>query len=142
MEWFRVVAVGALLTLCLSGCAGQRIEESKPAAALPSSACPGIFVLAPSEYILYINGDEPALLYSEGRFEDLAVYCTPEQAVTRKKNLEASQKLYPGLWHLYLLAGVWEDSVVEVEPGEYRMRRPTELVPYPEQPALIAEKTL
>ena len=33
-----------------------------------------------------------------------------------------------GLWRVYRLEGVWEEDVVEVRPGEWRMRRPAQLI--------------
>ena len=31
-------------------------------------------------------------------------------------------------WRVYRLEGVWEEDVVEVRPGEWRMRRPAQLI--------------
>lgn len=98
----------------------------------PPSGCPGIFVLAPVEYLLYFHGDDPILLASEGRQADLAVYCTAEEAQKAEQDLEQQRLLIPGLWRVYQLHGEWEKDVVEVTPGTWRMRRPSELIPYPE----------
>ena len=45
--------------------------------------------------------------------------------------LEHDHQLAPGLWRVYRLDGVWEEDVVEVEPGQWRMRRPARLVALP-----------
>ena len=45
-----------------------------------------------------------------------------------EERLEHDHKLLPGLWRVYRLEGVWEEDVVEVRPGEWRMRRPAQLV--------------
>ena len=131
MKRFRFIAAVCLLALFVSGCS-TRHDETASRQTLPSSACPGIFVLAPAEYLLYFNGEDPVILASEGRYEDLPVYCGAEEALQYKHALEAGRKLHPGLWQLYALEGVWEVDVVEVEPGQFRMRRPSELLPYPE----------
>lgn len=83
-----------------------------------------------------LRRDGPVLLASEGRWADLPVYCTPEEAIAAEHRFMDRKELAPGLWRLYLLEGVWEEDVVEVEPGQWRMRRPSELSPYP--PRMIA----
>lgn len=60
--------------------------------------------------------------------EDLPVYCTEEMARMFEATLEHDQQLAPGLWRVYRLDGVWEEDVVEVEPGQWRMRRPARLI--------------
>lgn len=88
------------------------------------SECGGIFVLAPASYMQYIQHDEATLLASEGRYEDLPVFCTEEMARMLEERLEHDHELLPGLWRVYRLEGVWEEDVVEVRPGEWRMRPP------------------
>lgn len=124
-------------TLCLLfvGCANrQTLVTEEPETPRPSR-CAGIFVLAPLAYMPYIETDGPVLLASEGRWADLPVYCTPEEALAAEHRFVDKKELMPGLWRLYQLEGVWEEDVVEVEPGHWRMRRPAELSPYP--PSMI-----
>ena len=71
---------------------------------------------------------EATLLASEGRYEDLPVFCTEEMARMLEERLEHDHELLPGLWRVYRLEGVWEEDVVEVRPGEWRMRRPAQLI--------------
>ena len=92
------------------------------------SECGGIFVLAPASYMQYIQHDEATLLASEGRYEDLPVFCTEEMARMLEERLEHDHELLPGLWRVYRLESVWEEDVVEVRPGEWRMRRPAQLI--------------
>lgn len=129
-----------LMGLLLAGC-GERQpfrQDIMAKDASPASGCPGIFVLAPVNYMRYMDDEEPVLLASEGRPEDLSVYCTRGEALADLERLTASGELAPGLWRLYRLKGVWEKDVVEVEPGCRRMRRPAELNPFPEHLAALA----
>ena len=100
------LSIGLALAACLgvSGCGEKRTLGEEPVP-VQRSECGGIFVLAPASYMQYIQHDEATLLASEGRYEDL-----------------------PGLWRVYRLEGVWEEDVVEVRPGEWRMRRPAQLI--------------
>lgn len=127
------LSAGLALAACLgvSGCGEKKIitEEALP---LQRSECTGIFVLAPASYMEYIQDDEAALLASEGRPEDLPVYCTEEMARMYERSLEHDRELVPGLWRVYLLDGIWEEDVVEVGPGQWRMRRPARLIPLPQ----------
>ena len=111
------LSIGLALAACLgvSGCGEKRTLGEEPVP-VQRSECGGIFVLAPASYMQYIQHDEATLLASEGRYEDLPVFCTEEMA------------LLPGLWRVYRLEGVWEEDVVEVRPGEWRMRRPAQLI--------------
>lgn len=124
------LSAGLALAACLgvSGCGEKKIIGEEP---LPvqRSECAGIFVLAPASYMEYIHDDEAALLASEGRWEDLPVYCTEEMARLYERRLELDRELVPGLWRVYRLDGVWEEDVVEVAPGHWRMRRPARLIP-------------
>ena len=123
------LSVGLAFAACLggSGCGEKKLVSEEP---LPvqRSECAGIFVLAPASYMQYIQHDEATLLASEGRMEDLPVYCTEEMARMFEATLEHDQQLAPGLWRVYRLDGVWEEDVVEVEPGQWRMRRPARLI--------------
>ena len=112
------LSIGLALAACLgvSGCGEKRTLGEEPVP-VQRSECGGIFVLAPASYMQYIQHDEATLLASEGRYEDLPVFCT-----------EHDHELLPGLWRVYRLEGVWEEDVVEVRPGEWRMRRPAQLI--------------
>ncbi|MEG1609747.1 MAG: DVU_2496 family lipoprotein [Bilophila sp.] len=136
MRWRLSVGLAMAVCLGLSGCAekrtGSTLADVQPPAKPSPSACPGIFVLAPAAYMQYIHEDEPVLLASEGRRTDLAVYCTAQEAVSTERTLEEDCLLAPGLWRLYRLQGVWEQDVVEIAPGNWRMRRPSELIPHPQ----------
>ena len=111
----------------VSGCGEKRTLGEEPVP-VQRSECGGIFVLAPASYMQYIQHDEATLLASEGRYEDLPVFCTEEMARMLEERLEHDHELLPGLWRVYRLEGVWEEDVVEVRPGEWRMRRPAQLI--------------
>lgn len=131
---YRNLSAVWVLLVCLGLLGCGKTSQPVPVVQVPQepSGCPGIFVLAPVEYLLYFHGDDPILLASEGREADLAVYCTAEEARTVERKLEQQRLLVPGLWRVYQLHGEWEEDVVEVSPGTWRMRRPSELIPYPE----------
>ncbi len=126
------MSIGLALAACLgvSGCAEKKIYSEEPVP-VERSECEGIFVLAPASYMQYIQHDEATLLASEGRHEDLPVFCTEEMARMIERRLEHDHELLPGLWRVYRLEGVWEKDVVEVQPGEWRMRRPARLIALP-----------
>ena len=114
------LSIGLALAACLgvSGCGEKRTLGEEPVP-VQRSECGGIFVLAPASYMQYIQHDEATLLASEGRYEDLPVFCTEEMARMLEERLEHDHELLPGLW---------EEDVVEVRPGEWRMRRPAQLI--------------
>lgn len=127
--------------LMLTGCAER--QDSRQGASLapePSSRCPGIYVLAPADYMRYMDETEPVMLSSEGREEDLPVYCTREDAVAALERMTGAGDLSPGLWVTYQLTGVWEQDVVETGPGDCRMRRPAELGATPERLTALARE--
>ena len=123
------LSIGLALAACLgvSGCGEKRTLGEEPVP-VQRSECGGIFVLAPASYMQYIQHDEATLLASEGRYEDVPVCCTEEMARMLEERLEHDHELLPGLWRVYRLEGVWEEDVVEVRPGEWRMRRPAQLI--------------
>ncbi len=126
------LSIGLALAACLgvSGCGEKKILIEEPVQE-ERSECKGIFVLAPASYMQYIQHDEATLLASEGRYEDLPVFCTEEMARMIEQRLEQDHELLPGLWRVYRLEGLWEEDVVEVQPGEWRMRRPARLIALP-----------
>lgn len=126
------LSIGLALAACLgvSGCGEKKILIEEPVLE-ERSECKGIFVLAPASYMQYIQHDEATLLASEGRYEDLPVFCTEEMARMIEQRLEQDHELLPGLWLVYRLEGLWEEDVVEVQPGEWRMRRPARLIALP-----------
>ena len=108
------LSIGLALAACLgvSGCGEKRTLGEEPVP-VQRSECGGIFVLAPASYMQYIQHDEATLLASEGRYEDLPVFCTEETARMLEERLEHDHELLPGLWRVYRLEGVWEEDVVE-----------------------------
>lgn len=130
---YGYLSAGLALAACLGifGCSQKKLVSEEPLPT-PRSECPGIFVLAPASYMQYVDDeDQPLLLASEGRREDLPVYCTEQMARTLEARLEADHEIAPGLWQVYQLDGVWEEDVVEAAPGQWRMRRPGRLTPLP-----------
>lgn len=117
------LSIGLALAACLgiSGCGEKRTLGEEPVP-VQRSECDGIFVLAPASYMQYIQHNEATLLASEGRYEDLPVFCTEEMARMLEERLEHDHKLLPGLWRVYRLEGVWEEDVVEVRPSSSRFR--------------------
>ena len=123
-----------LLALCLgamlAGCMGRsQMDQSALAPEIPEEPEAQIFVLAPVEYMRYIGVDGPILLASEGRWSDLPVYATPEEALAAEREFEARNELAPGIWQVYRLNGIWDEDVVEIQPGQWRMRHPAEILP-------------
>lgn len=112
--------------LGVSRCGEKRTPGKEPVP-VQRSECGGISVLAPAPYMQYIQHDEATLLASEGRYEDLPVFCTEEMVRMFEGRLEYNHELLPGLWRVYRLEGVREEDVVEVRPGKWRMRRPAQL---------------
>lgn len=126
------LSIGLALAACLgiSGCGEKKILSGEPVSVTRSEP-EGIFVLAPAEYMQYIQHDEATLLASEGRDDDLPVYRTEKRARMSEQLQESDDELLPGLWRVYQIDGVWEEDVVEVQPGEWRMRRPARLIALP-----------
>lgn len=126
------LSIGLALAACLgvSGCGEKKLLSEEPVP-VEHSESEGIFVLAPAAYMQYIQHDEATLLASEGRQDDLPVFRTAEMARLSEGRLEHDHELLPGLWRVYRLEGIWEEDVVEVQPGEWRMRRPTRLIALP-----------
>ena len=93
------LSIGLALAACLgvSGCGEKRTLGEEPVP-VQRSECGGIFVLAPASYMQYIQHDEATLLASEGRYEDLPVFCTEEMARMLEERLEHDHELLPGLW--------------------------------------------
>lgn len=93
------LSIGLALAACLgvSGCGEKRTLGEEPVP-VQRSECGGIFVLAPASYMQYIQHDEATLLASEGRYEDLPVFCTEETARMLEERLEHDHELLPGLW--------------------------------------------
>ena len=83
------LSIGLALAACLgvSGCGEKRTLGEEPVP-VQRSECGGIFVLAPASYMQYIQHDEATLLASEGRYEDLPVFCTEETARMLEERLE------------------------------------------------------
>ena len=100
------LSIGLALAACLgvSGCGEKRTLGEEPVP-VQRSECGGIFVLAPASYMQYIQHDEATLLASEGRYEDLPVFCTEEMARMLEERLEHDHELLPGLWRVYRLEG-------------------------------------
>ena len=98
------LSIGLALAACLgvSGCGEKRTLGEEPVP-VQRSECGGIFVLAPASYMQYIQHDEATLLASEGRYEDLPVFCTEETARMLEERLEHDHELLPGLWRVYRL---------------------------------------
>ena len=96
------LSIGLALAACLgvSGCGEKRTLGEEPVP-VQRSECGGIFVLAPASYMQYIQHDEATLLASEGRYEDLPVFCTEEMARMLEERLEHDHELLPGLWRVY-----------------------------------------
>ena len=79
------LSIGLALAACLgvSGCGEKRTLGEEPVP-VQRSECGGIFVLAPASYMQYIQHDEATLLASEGRYEDLPVFCTDLRAYGKR----------------------------------------------------------
>ena len=90
------LSIGLALAACLgvSGCGEKRTLGEEPVP-VQRSECGGIFVLAPASYMQYIQHDEATLLASEGRYEDLPVFCTEEMARMLEERLEHDHELLP-----------------------------------------------
>ena len=88
------LSIGLALAACLgvSGCGEKRTLGEEPVP-VQRSECGGIFVLAPASYMQYIQHDEATLLASEGRYEDLPVFCTEEMARMLEERLEHDHEL-------------------------------------------------
>ena len=88
------LSIGLALAACLgvSGCGEKRTLGEEPVP-VQRSECGGIFVLAPASYMQYIQHDEATLLASEGRYEDLPVFCTEEMARMLEERLEHDHDL-------------------------------------------------
>lgn len=116
------------LSLALLGCKPEHLPEPEVMEVpLAISRCEGVFVLAPSSFGIFFVDDGPVLLSSEGRPSDLPVFCSREEAKSRLEVLVSKKELLPNLLTIYRLEGIWEEDVLEVSPGHWRMRRPAEL---------------
>lgn len=90
------LSIGLALAACLgvSGCGEKRTLGEEPVP-VQRSECGGIFVLAPASYMQYIQHDEATLLASEGRYEDLPVFCTEEMARSSKNGWNTIMNSFP-----------------------------------------------
>ncbi len=89
-----------------------------------------VYVLAPRAYMLYMDSTPPPQLVSLGRMEDLPVFPsleTAEQALSERKKRDGVSESF---WQIYRLSASWE-SVLEVSPGQYRMKHNTYILPLP-----------
>ena len=117
-------AVGALLAACAK-------KTEAPAPLAEDTRCEAIFVLAPACYTLFTSADLLPLLASEGREQDMPVFCTAEEARSAIAAREEAGDLPVGLWQVFRLDGQWENEVVQLEPGTHRMRHPATLSYHP-----------
>lgn len=120
-----------LMLATVSGCSVKKPLPPEPALETVSK-CEAIFVLAPSHFMRYMDPESYPLLASEGREQDLAVYCTVQEARNYQQTLTEAKQLPENFWSVYRLDGLWETDVVEPEPGEFRMRHPARLYTNPE----------
>lgn len=113
------MAAWSLLTSCT--------PKAPPPPEIPAtsaSKCEAIFVLAPTQFMRYMDFSEHPMLASEGREQDLPVFCSSDDARAVRDALVAECRLPYQFWSVYRLEGLWETDVIEVEPGVFRMRHP------------------
>ena len=121
---FRWVGLAACAAL---GACAPKSELPPPVPEVSTSRCEAIFVLAPTGFMRYMDLSEYPMLASEGREQDLPVFCSSAEARTERDERVAAERLPLNFWSVFRLEGQWETDVVEVEPGLFRMRHPATL---------------
>ena len=121
------LSIGLALAAC-SGVSGWREKNSWREPVLVQRLSAAAFCSRPRHICSIFSTTKRRCWLPEGRYEDLPVFCTEEMARMLEERLEHDHELLPGLWRVYRLEGVWEEDVVEVRPGEWRMRRPAQLI--------------